>query len=269
MRETAAQLKKVLTRIAVFFVLRNRVGHSLFREAVLQLEGCYGQPVDENRKVKGHAPIGLAVMQLARYRESVLRVERSSRIVPRRRRCVEERNIERVTFGSVAEYLYNALLGNLGPSDVPETCASLDYRCPASKTWLFQAVFLSETPIDGLGQRNILGRNRLICPGIQPAPVIEAEMMSSRPRSLVSVVRLPLLDCMGRPDSRPGVAFMLGESEKTPRRGFENSFVSGMSDVSMSASDMDASASNSAPLVGSQVSSSHIFSFHARWPCGR
>ena len=52
MREAAPQLEKVLTRIAVLFVLRNRVGHSLLREAVLQLEGCHGQAVDENGEVK-------------------------------------------------------------------------------------------------------------------------------------------------------------------------------------------------------------------------
>ena len=39
--------------------------------------------------------------------------------------------------------------------------------------------------------------------------------------------------------------FLLGDAEKTPRRGFGNSVVSGMSDVSISASDVAASASSS------------------------
>ncbi len=45
-----------------------------------------------------------------------------------------------------------------------------------------------------------------------------------------------------------GQTFLLGDAENTPRRGFGNSVVSGMSDVSISASDRAASASSSSSM---------------------
>ena len=45
-----------------------------------------------------------------------------------------------------------------------------------------------------------------------------------------------------------GQTFLFGDAENTPRRGFGNSVVSGMSDVSISASDMAVSVSSSSSM---------------------
>ena len=54
--------------------------------------------------------------------------------------------------------------------------------------------------------------------------------------------------CTNRHHSR--LACLLGAPEKTPRRGFLNAFVSGISEVSMSASGIDARAASSAFCLG-------------------
>ena len=57
--------------------------------------------------------------------------------------------------------------------------------------------------------------------------------------------------------SRFSTALLFGEPENMPRRGFENLLITGMSEVSMSSSDMAARASNLCPLTRSQLASSH------------
>ena len=54
--------------------------------------------------------------------------------------------------------------------------------------------------------------------------------------------------CTNRHPSR--LACLLGASEKTPRRGFLNAFVSGISEVSISESGIDARAASSAFCLG-------------------
>ena len=68
--------------------------------------------------------------------------------------------------------------------------------------------------------------------------------------------------CTNRHHSR--LACLLGAPEKTPRRGFGNSFVAGMSDLSMSASGMDARAASSAFCLGVRSVSIIIFMIYRR-----
>ena len=75
----AAQPEEVLVWVAVLFVLGHRICNGLLGKTVLQLEGRNGQAVYEDSKVKRQTLVGFAVMQLARYRETVLCVERRRR----------------------------------------------------------------------------------------------------------------------------------------------------------------------------------------------
>ena len=101
---------------------------------------------------------------------------------------------------------------------------------------------------------------------MSPIPVASAYASASRLLSSLLVIgdllsRIALVRGQGRHvemaclGSSVAISdlLLLGEPEKTPRRGFGNSFVSGMSDVSISVSGMDASGSRLCPLVSSHV----------------
>lgn len=82
----AAKLEQPLARVAVVLVLLDGVLDGLLGEAVLQLEGSDGQPVDEQAEVQRAARLVHAVGELARDRKTVLRVQRRGPGVARGRR---------------------------------------------------------------------------------------------------------------------------------------------------------------------------------------
>jgi hypothetical protein len=73
MHNAASELEQLLARIAVALVLLDRIVDILLGQAVLQLEGCNRQAIDEQREVKRVGGIVAAVAKLARYREAVER----------------------------------------------------------------------------------------------------------------------------------------------------------------------------------------------------
>jgi hypothetical protein len=70
MGDAPAELEQFLARISVALVLLDRVLDGLLREAILQLESCDRQTVDEEREVE-RIGIGFAVAQLAGHRKPV------------------------------------------------------------------------------------------------------------------------------------------------------------------------------------------------------
>src|SRR5947208_6747553 len=111
--DAAAELEKTFPRVAVALVLLNRVLDGLLREAVLELEGCDRQAVDEEAEVEG--PLGLvpAVAQLARHAEAVGREALGRRGVAGRGRSVEEVDVVRPMLDTVAQDVDRAALADL------------------------------------------------------------------------------------------------------------------------------------------------------------
>ena len=72
--DAAAELKEPLAWLPVALVLLHRIGHGLFGQAVLQLEGGDGQAVDEEAQVEGQGVLIAAVAQLPGDAEAVMRV---------------------------------------------------------------------------------------------------------------------------------------------------------------------------------------------------
>ena len=72
MDHAAAELEKLLARIAVAAVLLHGVFDRLLGEAVLQLEGSEGQAVDEGAEIESAARLINTVAELAGDAEAVL-----------------------------------------------------------------------------------------------------------------------------------------------------------------------------------------------------
>ena len=72
--DAAAELEEPFPGIAVPFVLLDGVLHGLFGQAVLELEGGHGQPIDEEGQVQGELRLVAAVAELPGDAEPVLRV---------------------------------------------------------------------------------------------------------------------------------------------------------------------------------------------------
>jgi hypothetical protein len=71
MRYAAPELKQLLARVAVAFVLLDRVFDRLLREAVFDFECCDWKAVYKKREVEGFCGIVAAVAKLPGDREAV------------------------------------------------------------------------------------------------------------------------------------------------------------------------------------------------------
>ena len=69
---TAAEFKQLLTRVAILFVLPDRVVYCLLGQVVLELKGDDRQTVDEQPDVQRSLGFVAAVAQLAGNGEAVL-----------------------------------------------------------------------------------------------------------------------------------------------------------------------------------------------------
>ena len=113
MHHAAAELEQPLARVAVAPVLLDGVLDGLLGEAVLQLEGGDGQAVDEQAQIERAARLVRAVGELARDREAVLRVQRLGLGVARRRRAVEQIEVQRPVLHALAQHVDDAALADL------------------------------------------------------------------------------------------------------------------------------------------------------------
>ena len=111
--KAAPQLEELFARVAVFLVLLDGVRYCLLGQTVLQLEGGYGQPVDEEAQVQGKLGVVLAVVELPRHAEAVLPVLGPGLLVPRRRCAVHEIHLVRPVLDSLAKHVDGAPLGDL------------------------------------------------------------------------------------------------------------------------------------------------------------
>jgi hypothetical protein len=109
----AAELEQPLARVAVALVLLDGVLDRLLGEAVLQLEGGDGQAVDEQAQVERAARLVHAVGELARDREAVLGVQLLGLGVARRRRAVEQVEVQRPVLHALAQHVDDAALADL------------------------------------------------------------------------------------------------------------------------------------------------------------
>ena len=121
MRQTATNAEKFLPRIAVAFVLLNRICHRLFGQTIFQLKSRHGQTIDKQREVEREPLIGIAIRQLARNRKAILRVKLHCPSVARRWRAVKKRDIVRPVLHAIAKHIDNPALANLvlQPSEKP------------------------------------------------------------------------------------------------------------------------------------------------------
>src|SRR4029077_13163657 len=99
---TAPELEQQFPRIAVTFVLLHRVFHSLFGEAVFQLEGGYGKTVDEQAKVERKLGLVAAILELTSDAEPVGSETLCRPGVARRGRAIEEIEVVRAMADAAA-----------------------------------------------------------------------------------------------------------------------------------------------------------------------
>ena len=111
--DAAAKREQLLTRIAVFLVLPDRVVHRLLGEVVLQLEGDDRQAVDEERDVERPLRFVSAIAKLSGHGEAVPLEAVPGLLVAGRRCAVEQVEVVRAVLDTVAQHLDRAPLGNL------------------------------------------------------------------------------------------------------------------------------------------------------------
>ena len=109
----APELEELLPRVAVAPVLLDRVGDGLPGQAVLQLEGCHRQPVDEEREVEGAPGRVAGVAELARHAEAVGGEALGRLRVAGRRRAVEEVDLVRPVLDPLAQHVDGPALADL------------------------------------------------------------------------------------------------------------------------------------------------------------
>ena len=109
----------VLAGVPVMPVLLDCVLHGLLGEVVLELEGEYGQPVDEERQVQGEARVFRAVVHLPGYREAVPGIECRGHLVARGGSAVEEPDGVLAVLDAVSEDVDDAAVPDL-PVEAPE-----------------------------------------------------------------------------------------------------------------------------------------------------
>ena len=112
--DAAAELEEPLAGVAVAPVLLHGVIDGLLGEAVLQLEGGDRQAVDEQAEVEGAARLVHAVGELAGDREAVLGVQRLGSGVARRRRAVEQVEVDGPVLHALAQHIDDAAFADLG-----------------------------------------------------------------------------------------------------------------------------------------------------------
>jgi hypothetical protein len=112
MRHPAAELEQFLARIAVAFVLLDRILDGLLRQAVLQLESCDRQAVHEQSEIE-RVFARLAVAQLPGHRKSVLPEALRRFRIPGRRRPVEQGHFEGSMPKAPAQHVDDAALADL------------------------------------------------------------------------------------------------------------------------------------------------------------
>ena len=101
-RHAAPEPEEGLARVAVPPVLQDGVVEGLLREAVLQLEGEDGEPVDEEPDVERALRVVPAVAELAGDAELVLEKAPLGRLVLGRGRAVEEVKVVWAVLDAVA-----------------------------------------------------------------------------------------------------------------------------------------------------------------------
>ena len=206
-RHRATELEQLLAGGAVALVLLHGVLDRLLGEAVLQLEGCHRQAVDEQAEVERPQSLVVAVAELARDREAVLRVAFSGGGVAGRRCAVEKFDVMRPVLDPLAQHVDDAALADLA--------LEASQELPARGAIVFQAQALEgiRLRLDEEGEKlrqidRILAVVVVGAPQIQPVPPAAAppsrpvganaasqglpvkavQISRSRPRSLVSVV---------------------------------------------------------------------------------
>ena len=106
--EAAPELEEFFVLVAVAFVLLNRIGHRLLGEAVLELEGGDGQPVDEEAEVEGELGVAGAVPELAGDAEAVQAIEGRGLVVAGGGGAVEEVEVVGAVVDPVPEHVDGA-----------------------------------------------------------------------------------------------------------------------------------------------------------------
>ena len=112
-RHAAPEPEERLARIAVLPVLPDGVGDGLLGEAVLELEGEDGEPVDEEPDVERALGVVPAVTELARDAELVLTKAPPGRLVVDEGRAVEEVEVVGAVLDAVPEDVDRAALRDL------------------------------------------------------------------------------------------------------------------------------------------------------------
>src|SRR6266851_2539407 len=110
MRDAAAELEKLLARIAIALVLLDGVLDRLLGQAVLELERRHRETVDEQRQVERKRGFVPAVAKLAGDREPVQGEALGSLRIAGRRRAVEQVDIVRAVLDATAQHVDNAVL---------------------------------------------------------------------------------------------------------------------------------------------------------------
>jgi hypothetical protein len=113
MDHAAPELEQQLTRITVFFILLYSVFHSLFCEAVFELEGGYWQAVYEKAEVECKLCFVPAVAELPCDAEAVQRIAFFCFCVSRCWRAVKEVNVVFSVFYAVPQHFDYPALCNL------------------------------------------------------------------------------------------------------------------------------------------------------------
>ena len=112
-RHAAPEPKEGLAPAAVAPVLQDRVPHRLLREAVLELEGEDGKPVDEEADVERALALVAAVAELAGDGEAVLAEALPGRPVLRGRCAVVQTEVVGAVPDAVPENIDRSALGDL------------------------------------------------------------------------------------------------------------------------------------------------------------
>jgi hypothetical protein len=161
MNEASSKLEEELTRISVALVLPNGIVNALLRELVLELEGRYREPIDEEREVKRELRIVLAVLKLPGDAEQVRFPSLHRLLIARRRGAIEELDLCWTVSDSLSEDVHDSPFCDFALQPIEELESARTIASESQLLERFWLGFLDELQkvgdVDGVVSVEVLG----------------------------------------------------------------------------------------------------------------